>query len=182
MATKTKISALFWYLFLASTLIGSESARSYRHTVTLTDRAASFVAYENLISSKVTQLSFKFKTYCRHCLLMYVDNKNGASDKENYMLLTLLKGHLNIYIHKGSNFEVLKKSVKKMSRDLNDIQWHQIDIKISGTKSFITIDNESKMLVDNTIKLSSLLYFGGVEDIANISTAANSKVMLFTQR
>ena len=181
MATKTKASSLLCCLFLASASIGLDSARPYSHTVTLTDRAASFVAYENLISSRVTRLSFKFKTYCRHCLLMYVDNTHAASDQKNYVLLTLLKGQLNIDIHKDSNFEVLKKSLK-MSRDLNDVRWHRIDLKISDTKSSITVDNESKMLVDNTITLSSLLYFGGVEDIANISTAANSKVLLFTQR
>ena len=179
MTKKAKTSAVFFYLLVTSALIDLQMVRSYSHTVTLTDKAASFVAYKNFNSSLITRLSFKFKTYCLHCLLMYVDNTKKATNSRNYLVLTLLKGQLIVKLHRGSNFETLKKSLK-MSRGLNDLKWHQIDIIISDKKSSISVDNERKTLVEDTIPLSSLLYFGGVEYAAEI--AANSRQVSYIQR
>ena len=179
MTKNTKTSAVFLCLLVTSTLIDLQMVRSQKHTVTLTDKTASFVAYKNFNSSWITRLSFKFKTYCLHCLLLYVDNTKKATNSKNYLILTLLKGQLIVNLHRGSNFETLKKSLK-MSRSLNDAQWHQIDIIISNKKSSISVDNESKTLVEDTIALSSLLYIGGVEYAADI--AANPRQVSYIQR
>ena len=186
MATKAKACVILFCLLLTSTLIDLQKVRSYSDTATLTDKSSSFLAFENFNSSKFTGLSFRFKTYCVHCLLMYVDNTKMNSNNVNYIRLTLRKGQLIIDIqslefYKDSSSEALTKTLK-ISRDLNDVQWHQIDIKISDTRSTIRVDNESKTLVNKMITLSSLLYIGGVEHSANISIAADSKEMRYIQR
>ena len=174
-SAKTSISVL--YLLLTSTLIDWQVVRSDSFTVTLTDKAKSFVTYENFNSTKIVRLSFKFKTYCLRCLLLYIDNTNGVSEKKNHLLLTLLKGQLVVNVHKDSSLEDLKRSFK-MSRDLNDVEWHQVDITISEKKSSIKVDDTSQKLVDDTITLSSLVYFGGVD--SNISVA--EKKISYIQR
>lgn len=176
-----KSSVFVLYLLLTSTLIDMQIVRSYSHTVTLTDKVTSFVAYESFNSSRIVRLSFRFKTYCLHCLLLYVDNTKAKTENRNYLLVTLLKGKLHVDVHKDSRVETLKKSLI-MSRNLNDVQWHHIDIKISDRKSLIRVDNESRTLADDNFALSSLLYFGGVEHAANISAAVSLKAIRYIQR
>lgn len=169
---------LFLCLLLSSSFNELQTFSTHNHMVTLTDKARSFVEYESFNTSRYSQLSFKFKTYCLHCLLLYVGNAKAATENKNYILLMLLKGRLNVHVYKDGSV----KTSQLFSRDLNNLQWHHIDIKIFDTKSSIRVDNESRTLADDSIALSSLLYFGGVENTATISTAAYSRNIHYKQR
>ena len=151
------------------------------HSVTLIDRDFSYIEYEHWNSTSMVQLSFQFKTYCSPCLLLYMDNKTGRKETDNYLLLALLDGQLNVYIHRKSSSNYLKNTFT-LAKDLTDINWHKVEIKISDSGSFIGVDKEKRTLVDDALLLSSPMYFGGINDDASISRAVDRKRINYMQR
>lgn len=168
MKKTTRISTFVVYLM--PLVLNLHSLLSDRYSATLKNRATSYIAYESWNTSETMKVSFRFKTYCSSCLLLYVDNTPGNKEYNDFLRLSLLKGKLDVKVHtESSGGSLIKKFT--LSSNLNDIKWHHIEIMISGATSYVKVDNKSKSLVDEELSLSSRLYLGGIRRDANISDA-----------
>lgn len=140
------------------------------HSYTFVDKNKSYLHLKQWDMDSTGSLKFRFKSIKDYGLIMYTDTSRTASYEKSYIALKLNQGHLEVAMQMGADdYRSLKKVTLGASQILNDMEWHEVEIKrdaLHPRATDIRLDNEEKSFFHDgenaEFKLNSGLFFGGI--------------------
>ena len=134
---------------------------------TFLNKRTSHLLYKQWNAKTYGKLKFKFKTHNSFGLLLYSDNSETKNSiNENFIAIKLNYKKLEITIQMGSEDYFSKKS-EEIGENLNNLEWHTIEILRDNTKTTVTLDSTEAVVIENRghvqqLELNSGVYFGGI--------------------
>ena len=107
-------------------------------------------------------ISFDFKTGNPNGLLLHVGDSNSTEWTRNYIQLRIRNGLPNVIsrIKSRTNTVRVKRVWHKI--EVDDMNWHRIQIRLDGNLMKFTVDGESSLVNIAPVKLTGALYIGGL--------------------
>ena len=152
-------------------------------SILLFDKSKSYAVYDTWNITRTGQLELNFRTNCRYCLLLYIDNKNedktsslANNEDENYLELSLTGGKLELTL------QAVSRSYKKtviIGQNLNDLKWHSLKLQKYIESLMVDVDNDysERLAIPGSVakrfRINSRLYIGGLAE-SNLPTSYGS--------
>ena len=132
---------------------------------TFKSKTSSYIHFEQWDATENGVLKFKFKTFNPYGLLLYSDNSRSSNSVESFIAVKLNHGKVLVTVQLGSEDYKSKKS-GTIGNNLDDINWHHVEIHRRGRETKFMVDKEELVLINDgeykTLELNSGLYFGGI--------------------
>lgn len=136
--------------------------------------SASFSKFSSWVPCHNGTLSFEFKTSSPNALLMYTDSGNKLISHD-YFELKLVNGILQLRFKLNDE----RKMITSAKGNLNDNEWHSLNIIRSGRRTTLEVDKVSRM-VENSHYEDTHITFGDSQDsyvyIGGLPMEFNSKL------
>ena len=155
------------------------------HGYTILNKSTSHLLYKQWDAKTYGKLKFKFKTHNSSGLLLYSDNSETKNSiNENFIAIKLNYKKLEITIQMGSEDYFSKKS-EEIGENLNNLEWHTIEILRDNTKTTVTLDSTEPVVIENRghvqqLELNSGVHFGGIS--TSLGKKLRDKSILFLPR
>ena len=134
--------------------------------LTFLNKSTSYAEFPTWNAIRKGTLQFKFKTYNRYGLLLYIDDSSTEGRSSNFLQLSLnYGGRLEVIIQMG---EANSKSYRRriIGSNLNNLEWHYVRLKRNGSQTVVSIDHWTAILITqgrfDYLPVNSNLYIGGV--------------------
>eukprot|EP00794_Sanderia_malayensis_P004633 gene4633-5240_t len=152
---------------ITSILLISSMILDRCNSITLLSRSSSYAVYPPWPANVTGRLEFRFKTSNPNSLLLYIEEENNEKDRDDksYLQVSLQQGAIKLEVQMGGT-DFWSKKHRVFGLDLNDLEWHSVEIKRKRRSTTLKIDQWSFNIINtgmaSTLPINSSVYVGGL--------------------